>query len=130
MLKLVTVVATLAVLLAASAVGAQMQPMTPRAPGQPPGAAQPPGPRSPQHPMMGQGMMGQGMMGQGMMCPMMAGMQEHGMMGTGRPMMGMGGMMNPSDPKAMARMLKLRGDIMNAVGDVMVKHAEALAQEK
>jgi hypothetical protein len=63
-------------------------------------------------------MMGMG----GMMCPMMGGMQRPGMMG-------MGGM-NPSEPKAMARALRLRGDIMKAVGEVMLRHAQALEQEK
>ncbi|MBI2199087.1 MAG: hypothetical protein HYU42_10885 [Candidatus Rokubacteria bacterium] len=61
---------------------------------------------------------GQGMM----MCPMMG-----GMMG-GQAMMG--GQIDMSDPKAAARTLKLRGEIMKAVGEVMLKHAEALAQEK
>jgi hypothetical protein len=64
-------------------------------------------------------MMGQGTMG-GMMCPMM--------MGVGAGMMG--GMMAPSDPKAMARTLKLRGDMMKAMCDVMLKHAQALEQQK
>ena len=32
--------------------------------------------------------------------------------------------------KAAARTLKLRGDIMKAVGEVMVKHAEALEKDK
>ena len=95
---------------------AQMQPMKPAQPsqGQTPGAAQKPG-QQPQQPMMGQGMMGQGMMG--MMCPMMG----QGMMG---------GMMSMSDPKAQARMLKLHGDMMKAMGEVMLKHGQALEQEK
>jgi hypothetical protein len=67
-------------------------------------------------------MMGHEMMG-GMMCPMMG----PGMMGGG---FGMSGMMAMSDPKAMARMLRLRGDMMKAMGDVMLKHAQALEQEK
>jgi len=90
---------------------AQMQPMKPAQPsqGQTPGAAQKPG-AQPQPPMMGQGMMG-------MMCPMMG----QGMMG---------GMMSMSDPKAQARMLKLHGDMMKAMGEVMLKHGQALEQEK
>jgi hypothetical protein len=73
-----------------------------------------------------------------MMCPMMMGMMMgqgamgRGMMGPG--MMGMGGGMmagmNPSDPKAMARMLRFRGDMMKAMGEVMLKHAQEIEQEK
>lgn len=99
----------------------------------------------PQQQMMG-GMMGQGMMGGMMMCPMMGqgmmggqgmpGMMGQGMMsGQGMPGMTRGGgiMRGPvdmSDPKAAARTLRLRGDLMKAMGEVMLKHAEALAQEK
>lgn len=56
-----------------------------------------------------------------------------GMMGGGPGMMGMGpGMMgaDTSDPKAQARMLRLRGDMMKAMGDVLLKHAQALEREK
>jgi hypothetical protein len=73
--------------------------------------------------MQGHGMMGPGMMGPGMMGP---GMMGHGMMGPGM----MGGMGAPSDPKAMARMLRFRGDMMKAIGEVMIKHAEAIEKEK
>jgi hypothetical protein len=58
------------------------------------------------------------------MCPMMG----QSMMGM-RPGM-MGGMMSTSDPKAQARMLKLHPDMMKAMGDVMLKHAQSLEQEK
>jgi len=58
------------------------------------------------------------------------------MMGR-RPMMGMetgpgmmGGMMGASNPKTMARMLKLRDEMMKAMGEVMLKHAQALEQEQ
>ena len=68
----------------------------------------------------------------GMMCPMMG----QSMMGS-HPMMGMemgpgmmGGMTRTSDPKTLARMLKLRGDMMKAIGEVMLKHAQALEREK
>jgi hypothetical protein len=30
------------------------------------------------------------------------------------------------DPKAMARMLELRGDLLKALGEVMLKHAKAM----
>jgi hypothetical protein len=83
-----------------------------------------------QPPMRGGGMMGPGMMG--MMCPMMGG----GMMPMMRPMMG--GMMDPSgtgmmgggrmDPKAMGRMLQMRGDMLKAVGEVMQKHGKAMEE--
>ncbi len=77
-----------------------------------------------------------------MMCPMMMGMMMGRMMGQGgmgrgmmgAGMMGMGGGMmggtSPSDPKAMARMLRFRGDMMKAIGDVMLKHAQEIEQEK
>ena len=35
-----------------------------------------------------------------------------------------------SDPKAMARMLKLRGEMLKAMGEVMMKHGRALEQEE
>ncbi len=97
----------------------------PAHPGPPPGG----GPGQ-QMPMQGGGMMGGGMM----MCPMMGG----GMMGGRMPMMGMmggdmmgeGGMMGmmggQADPKTMGRMLQMRGEIMKAVADVLIKHGRAL----
>ena len=100
-----------ALLAMVSGAGAQTQPTTPS---QDPHA---------HAPAAGPGM-GQGMMGGMMMCPMMG----PGMMSMGPGMMG--GTMASSDSKAMARMLKLRGDIMKAVGEVMLKHAQALEQEK
>jgi hypothetical protein len=40
---------------------------------------------------------------------------------------GMGPMMGAqSDPQALSRMLQLRGEIMKAVGDVLIKHGQAL----
>jgi hypothetical protein len=69
-------------------------------------------------------MMGQGMMGS-MSCPMMGGVMGDEMSGQGM----MGGMMT-SDPKAMARMLKLRGEMLKAMGEVMMKHGRALEQVK
>ncbi len=118
MRKIVAAMSVLAVLVMASGAGAQMRPMTPPQPaqGQSPASSQAPGQQS-QMPMMGGGMMG------GMMCPMMG--QSMGM-GPGM----MGGMMGMSDPKAMARMLKLRGDMMKAMGEVMLKHGQAMEQEK
>jgi len=45
------------------------------------------------------------------------------MMGRGMMSMMGGGQM---DPKAMARMLELRGDLLKAMGEVMLKHAKAM----
>jgi hypothetical protein len=92
---------------------------------------------------MGPGMMEQhqGMME--MMCPMMMGMMmggmmgqsgmAHGMMGSGMMgggMAGMSAMGNSADPKARARMLRLRSDMMKAMSEVLLKHAQELEQEK
>ncbi len=118
MKKTIAMAAGLAVLFAASVAGAQMRPMTPAQPsqGQPPAGTHAPGQQSPQ-PMMGQGMM---------MCPMMG----QSMMGMGMGPGMMGGMMGMSDPKAQARMLKLRGDMMKAMGEVLLKHAQEIEQAK
>ncbi len=120
MRKTMTVLAVLTVFLAASAALAQMQPMTPPQ-GQPPAGQG-------SHPMMGQPGSG------GMMCPMMGmmggsmmgGMQEPGMMGPG--MSGM--MMGSRDPKTMARMLRMRGEMMKAMGDIMMRHGAEMEQAK
>jgi hypothetical protein len=67
-------------------------------------------------------MMGRGMVG--MMCPMMGNQMDlSGMMS----MMGMMGS-EEMDPKAMARMLELRGDLLKAMGEVMLKHAKAMKE--
>ena len=77
----------------------------------------------------GGGMMGGMHQGGGMM----GGMHQGGMMGGGMcGMMGgmgsmMGGMGGGSDPQTLARTLQLRGEIMKAVGDVLIKHAQTLA---
>jgi hypothetical protein len=84
-------------------------------PGGPPGQAQP---RAGHVPMMGGGMMGQGTMG--MMCPMMGQMMGQGMMG----------MMGGTDAKAQGRMLQLRGEMLKAMGDVLIKHGRALEEGK
>jgi hypothetical protein len=85
-----------------------------------------------QHQMGGQGgqqeqpsgqpsMMGRGMIGMPMMmCQMMP-----QMMGTQMdPMSMIGG--DQMDPKTMARMLQLRGDMLKAMGEVLLKHAKAI----
>jgi hypothetical protein len=75
-------------------------------------------PSSGQHQMMGRGMMGQGMMG--LMCPMMAVMMDPPGVGM------MGG--QQSDPKAVGRLLQLRGDMLKAMGDVLLKHGKAMEE--
>lgn len=79
-------------------------------------------------------------------CPMMGGgahgMGAHRGMGMGRgPMMGMqgpgmgmgmgpmGGMMGAAgDPKQAARMMQMRGDMLKAMGEVMLKYGKLLEQ--
>ncbi|MBI2159368.1 MAG: hypothetical protein HYU25_03080 [Candidatus Rokubacteria bacterium] len=104
-----------------------------------PGMSPGPGGQPPQMPMPGGG----GMQGGGMMmCPMMSAMMGGGMMGggmmrgggmMGEGMMGGGGMMGmmggQADPKTQARMLQMRGEIMKAVGDVLIKHGKALESQ-
>ena len=72
-------------------------------------------------------MMGGGMPMMGGMCGMMGGMPMPG--GGTMPMMGgmmRGGGGGQMDPKTMGRMLQLRGEIMKAVGDVLIKHGKML----
>jgi hypothetical protein len=118
MKKVIAMVAGLTVLFTVSVAAAQMRPVTPAQPseGQPSAGAHMPGHQSHQ-PMMGQGMM---------MCPMMG----QSMMGMGMGPGMMGGMMGMADPKAQARMLRLRGDMMKAMGEVLLKHAQELEQAK
>lgn len=107
MKKVILLVACLAVLVAVPMAVAQMRPITPPQPsqGQAPGGAQTPAQPSIQ-PMMGSGRTG-------MMCPMMGQSMMSVEMGPG--MMGM------ADSKAQARILKLRGDMMKAMGEVMLE---------
>lgn len=105
MSRMVGIVACLGVLAVGSVAVAQTRPMTPGQPSHEHGQAGMPAPgQHSHHSMMGHGMT---------MCPLM-----------GQPMMG------TSDPKAQARMLRLRGDMMKAIGDVLLKHAQELEQAK
>ena len=62
--------------------------------------------------MRGGGMIGGGMMG------------DHGGMGSHGPgMMGTGA---SNDPKTMSQMLEMRGEMMKAMGDIMMKHAQRI----
>ena len=75
-----------------------------------------------QMPMGSQGEQEPSTMGRGMMCPMMGGMMG-GQMDPSGMMSMMGGQ---TDPTATARMLELRGDLLKAMGEVMLKHAKAM----
>jgi hypothetical protein len=79
-------------------------------------------------PVMGRGMMGGGMTGEGMM-----GMMP-GMMGGQMGCRGMGimGMMASGqvDPKTMAKILQFRGEMLKAMGEVMMKHSKAMEEAK
>jgi hypothetical protein len=77
-------------------------------------------------------MMGGGRMGQGM-CPMCM-MQTMAARTEGTPprmgMMDMPGMTGdgPMDAKTRAQLLQMRGEMFKAMGDVMVKYGQTLAQ--
>jgi hypothetical protein len=91
---------------------------------QSPGTAPQPGmqghdARHAQHMEMCRQMMGQG--------GMMGGAMGPGMMGGG--MMGMMPMMMGGDPKQQADMMAMRGEMMKAMGDIMLKYAQR-AQSK
>ncbi|HEV8616109.1 MAG TPA: hypothetical protein VGU22_11515 [Methylomirabilota bacterium] len=97
---------------------------TPRA--TPPSSTMPAPPHETQHAQhmeMCRQMMGQpGMMGGGMRPGMMRGEMGSGMMSgmMGMPMM-MGG-----DPKQQAEMMAMRGEMMKAMGDIMMKYAQRI----
>ena len=67
--------------------------------------------------MMSGGMMSGGMMGSGMM----GGMAGGGMMDS---------MMTSADPKQRAEMMAMRGEMMRAMGDIMVKYAQRMQSGK
>ena len=68
-----------------------------------------------------------GMMPMEMCRQMMGGGHMMGghMMGGGGPMAGMHGM-HATDPKTMSEMMEFRGEMMKAMGEVMIKHARRL----
>ena len=92
------------------------QPATPKDPHHPdtPAAAAPATPPAQPAPAPG-GMMSMEMCHQMMMSHMMGG-----------GMMGMGGEAQKMDPKTMAQMLEMRGEMMKAMGDIMMKHAKKM----
>jgi hypothetical protein len=129
MKRLIAMIGT--VLLATGAVAYAQQAAAPADPHHPQGQAQPPAgqqarmpgaPMGGMMPMMqmcremmgGGGMGGHSTMGPGMMGGMMGG----GMMGGGEA----------ADPSTLARMLEMRGDMMKAMGEVMLKHARKLQE--
>ena len=93
------------------------QPTPPADPHHPPGQTQTPGPSvqptpTPTPPAAG-------------MMPMMEMCRE---MMSGQSAMGPGmmGGSQPSDPKMMAQMMEMRGEMMKAMGDIMLKHAQKM----
>jgi len=140
------IVGTLGLVLALSlltACAAVAQPPSGSGPAQPPAASAPrPGMPADQAHMeqmteMCRQMMGHaGMSGAGMGHRMMGGgmapgMMRDGMMGPGGMMGGMGmmpPMMMSADPKQQAEMLAMRGEMMKAMGDIMLKYAQRAQQ--
>ena len=70
------------------------------------------------HAGMQGGAMPHAMMAGGGPCPMMEGLAGGAAMGP------------TAGPKAQAQMLRMRGDMMKAMGDVMLKHADEMEKEK
>jgi len=84
-----------------------------------------PGGAAPHGGAAGGGMMGGGMMGGGMMGAMRAGPGGADPMG----LCPTAPMMAHHDATSMARSLKLCGDLLKAMGDVLIKHGQALEAE-
>ena len=108
------------------------QPATPADPHHPPGQAQAPAPPAGQETPKPGAPMG-GMMPMMQMCREMMGGHSMPSPGMGQGMMGGGmggGMMGgqAGDPRAMAQMMEMRGDMMKAMGEVMLKHAKKLQE--
>ena len=86
-------------------------PVSPATPGMPPGGMDA---HMAQHMEMCRQMMGQG------------GMMGGRMMGPGM----MGGMMMGGDPKQQAEIMAMRGEMMKAMGDIMLKYAQRAQSAK
>jgi hypothetical protein len=99
------------------------QPATPKDPHHPetPAASAPSTQPGQSAPTSG-GMMPMEMCHQMMMSHMMGG----GMMGGGMMGMPTGGDAQKMDPKTMAQMMEMRGEMMKAMGDIMMKHARKM----
>ena len=104
------------VLTTATTVNAQ-QPASPADPHHPPGQTQTPAPSVQQTPAPAPPAAG--------MMPMMEMCRE---MISGHPAMGPGmmGGGQPSDPKMMVQMMEMRGEMMKAMGDIMLRHARKM----
>ena len=87
------------------------QPAPPADPHHPQSQAQPPAPPAGQ-PAPNPGAAMGGMMPMMQMCPMMG--------------PGMVGGAQAADPKTMSQMMEMRGEMMKAMGDVMLKHAKRM----
>ncbi len=69
-------------------------------------------------------------------CMMMGSRMAEGHMDPGMCNMGMMGMMGPmmepmgaaKDPKAAGRMFQMRGEMLKAIGDIMMKHGKAMEE--
>jgi hypothetical protein len=112
------------IVLATAATAYAQQPASPADPHHPQGQASAPAPSTGQTSPNPAAPMG-GMMPMMEMCREM--MSGHSMMGY--PMMrgGMtGGGGQPMDPKAMSQMMEMRGEMMKAMGDIMLKHAKRM----
>ena len=83
-------------------------------------AQQPATPKDPHHPETPAAQPGAGGMMPMEMCRQMMG---GNMMGMGMPM---GGDAQKMDPKAMAPMMEMRGEMMKAMGEIMMKHAKKM----
>ena len=120
-MKRLIVAIALIVLTTATQAGAQ-QPASPADPHHPPGQTQPPAPSVQPTPTPAPPA--------GRKMPMMEMCRE---MMSGHPemapgMMGGGQSSDPkaSDPKTMVQMMEMRGEMMKAMGDIMLKHARKM----
>jgi hypothetical protein len=115
MMRVIAMIGIIALATAATAYAQQpASPADPHHPqGQAPAQAPPAGQSSPD-PAAPMG----GMMPMMEMCRemMSGGMTGRGMMGGGQPM----------DPKTMSQMMEMRGEMMKAMGDIMLKHAKRM----
>jgi hypothetical protein len=108
------IVAIGVIVLTTATIAHAQQPVAPGDPHHPPGQTQPPAPSGQPTPTPATGMM-----------PMMEMCREmmSGQSAMGPGMMGGG---QPSDPKMMAEMMEMRGEMMKAMGDIMMKHAKKM----
>jgi hypothetical protein len=128
MKRLMTVCACLLTLtlIGADALAAEQAPPGQMQMGGQAGQPQPPG----QPPATGGEMMGQGMMSMMTMMHQMMHQMMGGQMGSGG--MGMRGTMGGGtmDPKTMGRMLQMRGEMLKAMGDILLKYGKQLEEGK